>query len=218
MQNVFPKASVSDCWLPNRRQCIMQQHHHHNEHTFKLSFLPRCPETLLPALPWSRRRAGLVWRVNISCNTLLSKPDLSAHAVCSSMHKLMCFKGLLGFQEGPFNLKPKRGKPFFSQIAWERKKQNKTKPLGAFVFGPSSADSIKPAHQLVPADSYSSWIIKSSPSTLSSDGGQDRGPSHLSTTAAFVKEYPECCTKALIIKVQITSTILSSSVWFLRWF
>lgn len=153
-----------------------------------------------------QEETDLVWRVNLSCNTLLSKPDFCAHAVCSCMHELTCFQVLLGFQEGPFNLKPKRGKSIFSQIAWERKK-SKTKLLGAFVFGPSSAESIKPAHQLVHADSYSSWIIKSSPSTWGSDGGQERGPSHLSTTAAH--EYLECCTKAVIIKLQITSTILS---------
>lgn len=80
----------------------------------------RCPFTQGSGdafIPW----AGLVWRVTTSCHTSLSKHVKGSLIQLLALLELLCFKVLLGFQEGPFNLKPKRGKSIFSQCAWEKK-------------------------------------------------------------------------------------------------
>lgn len=119
-----------------------------------------------------------------SCTETRTAQILSKSAVSSHIHELLRFKVHLGFQQGPFNLKPKKGKSmFFLSLLVKVEKERR---LDAFVFGPSSAESIKPAHQLGHATSYSPWIIKSYPSTRSCRG-QDRAARHLRTTAGQLK-------------------------------
>lgn len=59
-------------WLLTAEQKSMYNAVASSSPLFKVSFLPRHPGTLHPALR-SRRRAARVWRVNASCHTSLSK-------------------------------------------------------------------------------------------------------------------------------------------------
>lgn len=150
MQNAFPKASVSDCQMANRRQCIMQWHRRHCEHTFKVSFLPRhsfllCEEADGEQL-WFEGRiypgacTSLSKRVKSSLIRVLT---LFAVSWCASR----CF---LDFRRGLLTWNQRKASQFFFSVCLGRKekKKKKEKTLAAFVFGPGSAESIKPAHQL----------------------------------------------------------------------
>lgn len=187
---VFPDASPSDCWLPSRRRCIMQRHHRRRERAFKVSFLPRRPGDTSSCSQEEQKESGSGFEGWMHPGTLKAcgkgKPDSTARAVCSRTPELVSFKVLLGFQD--FKLETKaRQVNFFPPLSVPARKKKEKKALAAFVFfvGPSSAESIKPAHQLGHADPRSPWIIKRGPSTRSSDGGQERGPSHLSTTSCI---------------------------------
>lgn len=180
MQNIFLEASPSDCWLTNRRPCIIQRDHRHLRTPFRgVVFTPAPSAT-------SSCSVKRVWRVNTSCH-----PSLSKHVKGSLMWLLALFapaclslcasRCFLDFRRGLLTWNQRERQVNFF---WEEKKRKKSCLLLLFLV---PAESIKPAHQLGNADSYRPWIIKRSPWTRSGDGGQQRGPSHLSTTAAFVK-------------------------------
>lgn len=74
--------------------------------------------------------------------------------MCSHMDELLCFKVLLKFHGRGLLTQNQRKMLVFLNFTEERGEKNPRNCI-SFVFGPSSAESIKPGHQLGHADSNS---------------------------------------------------------------